>query len=115
MKNKNFVTPQIEIIMIDNEDVIKTSCSLREKISNFSNINIGDDKETVLQIYGKCPNISKLKDGREKYEWTLKQGCSSRIYVKGTGMSFGNYSGVKKVTIYFKDNKVVETKGLNLG
>lgn len=63
----------------------------------YNSVNLGMDKSEVIKLFGNNYTISLLKNGNEKYEWKIRD-------VGNTG----------KVTLIFKDNKVIEKLSNNI-
>lgn len=82
---------------------------------HFGDIEKGMTKFEVLEILGSPIRIDYLKNGQEKYEWSFNtagysvgysyKGISTRTYMSGR---------VYKLTVYFRNDEVEETRTLNL-
>ncbi len=89
--------------------------SSENAIVNYNKVSLGMTVGEVIGLLGNGYTISLLKNGTEKYEWKIREGGTS-YRTSHHGFSAGSYSGgvTKKVTVVFKNNKVIEKKGDNL-
>ena len=79
---------------------------------NYKQIDYGMSKEEVIQILGEKYTKSLLKGGIEKLEWRMDTlGSSFRV---AKGMYVHSNGKVRKVSIKFKDDKVIEVNAVNM-
>ena len=82
-----------------------------EQLQRYWDVEMGMTEEEMREIMGDGYNRSLLKNNRVKYEWRINATSQSTSY---KGISYREYSGVKKVTIYLKDGFVEEVKPYNV-
>lgn len=81
-------------------------------IENYKKINYGMSKEDVIELLGDGYTKSLLKGGVEKLEWRIdKSGATVRV---ASGVYMHSRGKVRKVTVKFQDNKVIELNALNM-
>lgn len=77
--------------------VIIVSFKYRKKlISEFKTLRIGMTKHKVLEIMNNRYTTSYLRDGTEKYTWTLSAGKEGNVYT------------IKQMAVIFEDDLVIE-------
>ena len=86
--------------------LVSASKRLRQ-LQRYWDVEIGMTEEEMLDIMGNGYSRSLLKNNRVKYEWRINATSYGSSY---QGFSTRSYSGVKKVTIYIKDEVVEEVK-----
>ena len=75
-----------------------------KRLSNYKHISIGDTKDLVLDILGdKMYSVNLLRDGTEKYTWGYGGYTFNGVY---------NYR--YSVSVYFKDDLVIEVTSHNI-
>lgn len=82
-----------------------------EQLQRYWDVEIGMTEEEMLDIMGEDFNRSLLKNNRVKYEWRINATSRGTSY---KGISYREYSGVKKVTIYLRNGIVVEVRPYNV-
>lgn len=90
--------------------ITKARIDLKHKIrsmQNYEDVYVGMNEDNMLDTIGSGYDTSYLKDGRKKYEWRIN---STSYGYKGYRVN----SGISKLTIYTKDDKVVEIKPYNI-
>ena len=92
--------------------IIFSAYKREEFTKNYKQIDYGMSKEEVIQILGEKYTKSLLKGGIEKLEWRMDTlGASFRI-AKGTYVH--SHGQVRKVSVKFKDDKVIEVNAVNM-
>lgn len=75
-----------------------------KRLSNYKHIRIGNTKDLVLDILGdRWYSVNLLRDGTEKYTWGYGGYTSNGVY---------NYR--YSVSVYFKDDLVIEVTSHNI-
>lgn len=75
-----------------------------KRLSNYKHIHIGNTKDLVLDILGdKMYSVNLLRDGTEKYTWGYGGYTFNGVY---------NYR--YSVSVYFKDDLVIEVNSHNI-
>ena len=75
-----------------------------KRLSNYKHIRIGNTKDLVLDILGdKRYSVNLLRDGTEKYTWGYGGYTLNGVY---------NYR--YSVSVYFKDDLVIEVTSHNI-
>lgn len=81
-------------------------------IENHKQIQPGMSKMTVIGILGNSYTQSYLKNGVEKLEWRYRRnGTSARV---GKGVYVHSASYTRRISVKFKDGKVIEINSLNM-
>ena len=89
--------------------------SSESAIYNYNKVQLDMTVNEVVALLGGGYTVSALQNGTEKYDWKIREeGTSYRSY--SHGFSYGSYSGggTKKITITFKNGRVIEKQGNNL-
>ena len=82
-------------------------------ITAGQSLRIGMGKDEVIGMLGPNYTKSVLASGEEKYEWKVRNGGYSVGY-KGTGVRSYVPQKTRRLSVYFKDDRVSRYSGLNL-
>lgn len=85
----------------------------RNIIAAGQSLRIGMSKDNVMSMLGPDYTKSVLASGEEKYEWRVRNGGYSVGY-KGTGVRSYVPSTTRRLSVYFKNDRVSRYSGLNL-